>query len=677
MTGRAADSGSSEPTGATEATGDAVDAFDARRVLTAEGLLATFNAAGVLAAADVHVARRLMTLTDPRPGAGEDGGAAAGVTGAAEAIALAAALAVRAPRLGHVCTDLATVSETATAEGDDPVSPGTLPWPVPGAWTAALAASPLVAVGPDGAGGRPLRLVGTRLYLDRYWREERAVADDLRRRAAATDPAVDDVLLAAGLDRLFPAEDAPEPDWQRRAAEVAVRRRLAVVAGGPGTGKTTAVGRLLALLVEQALAAGATAPRVALAAPTGKAAARLEEAVHAEARRLHAADHLSAAVHDRLLDARASTLHRLLGWRPGNRSRFRHDRTDPLPHDVVVVDESSMVSLSLMARLLDAVRAGARLILVGDPDQLASVEAGAVLGDVVAAGSATGDVEPGSSLPAGPPTPAATGAPPPPVAGSIVVLRHVHRYGPELARLAEAIQRGDDSAALAALGDGGEHVHHLDVDLAAVRPTDPRLAPVRDAVVTAAADVREAAARGDGKGALDGLGAVRVLCAHRRGPAGAQTWRGHVERWLADAVTGYGSGGRWYVGRPLLVTENDESLRLHNGDTGVVVAADADRLVAVFERRGELVEVPLSRLAAVETVHAMTIHKAQGSQFAEVAVLLPDAASPLLSRELLYTAVTRARTRVTVVGTADAVRAAVRRPIARASGLGDVLRAAG
>ncbi|MBA2317371.1 MAG: exodeoxyribonuclease V subunit alpha [Euzebyales bacterium] len=635
------------------------DPFDVRRAQGAAGLLAEFNLAGVLTSADIHVAGRLGGLL-----AEED-----------ETVLLAAALAVRAPRVGHVCTDLATVRDTVTSDPEpggwaELLDPQGLPWPAADPWLAALAASPLVAAGAgwDGAAtaadNRPLRLVGTRLYLDRYWREERDVAVDLLSRGRGRADGVDLDILAGGLARLFVGEGSRE---QRVAAATAVLRRLTVIAGGPGTGKTTTVARILALLDEQAAGTGAL-PRVALAAPTGKAAARLEEAVHAEAARLDVAD----AVRRRLLALEASTLHRLLGWRPGSRSRFRHDRGNRLPHDVVVVDETSMVSLSLMAKLVEAVRTGARLVLVGDPEQLASVEAGAVMGDIVGPASDGLRMRPAARAVLG----AVTGDEPPGIAPAegaaigdgIAVLRHVHRYGGGIAELAEAVRRGDAAEAVAVLRAERDDVAWIDADVAQADPSRA-MAPVRQAVVAAGRRVAEHARAGDGLAALDGLGAMRVLCAHRRGPYGAASWARHVERWLSAAIAGYATGGRWYTGRPLLVTANDYGLRLYNGDTGVVIVTDDGRATAVFERRGELVEVSPARLGAVETVHAMTIHKSQGSQFDDVAVVLPDPSSPILTRELLYTAVSRARSRLTVVGSADSVRAAVERPIARASGL--------
>jgi exodeoxyribonuclease V alpha subunit len=256
----------------------------------------------------------------------------------------------------------------------------------------------------------------------------------------------------------------------------------------------------------------------------------------------------------------------------------------------------------------------------------------------------------------------------------IVELRTVHRFGGGIAGLAGAIEAGDDDAVVDSLrraGDG-DGVRWLELD-ADVDPTNaPELAAVRAMVLDAARAVVDAARRGDAAAALDALRSVQLLCAHRRGPAGAARWRAEVERWLRAAIGGYGVGA-WYAGRPLLVTENDHALGIYNGDTGVVVDEGGGRLRAAFERRGEVLLVRPTRLASVETLYAMTIHKAQGSQFARVVVRLPEATSRALTRELLYTAVTRAQEHVTVIGSEAAVRAAVGRPVARASGLAEAL----
>ena len=562
------------------------DPFEARRAIGATGLLRAFNEIGLLSAADVHVAARLAGLV--------------GVE--SEPVRLAVALAVRGPRLGHVFVDLATVRDTAAVESDEPVDLSELPWPAVDEWLDALAGSELVAVGEDGEDGvgpgeaRPLRLLGTRLYLDRYWREERAVAADLN--------------------------------------EMRATRRLEVIAGGPGTGKTTRVARMAAELLEQAAVAGDRPPLIALAAPTGKAAARLEEAVHGETAELP----LGESVRELLMGLRASTLHRLLGWRPGSHSRFAHDRGNRLPHDVVIVDETSMVSLSLMARLVEAVRPEARLILVGDPGQLTSIEAGVVLGDIVGPGEGEG----------------------------IVVLDRVHRYGGGIASLADAIRAGDSDRAVAALGGAPDEVTWFPVD---PFEGEAELALVRERAVAAGSAVFAAARAGAGKAALEALGRFRLLCAHRRGPYGVSDWASRVVGWLAAELPDLDADQRDYVGRPLLVTENDYELGLYNGDTGVIIQGAGAHPTAVFERGNRLLHFSPLRLGAVETVYAMTIHKSQGSQFDTAAVLLPDPSSRILTRELLYTAVTRARRELILVGTEDAVRAAVERPVARASGL--------
>jgi exodeoxyribonuclease V alpha subunit len=443
---------------------DGIDLHEARYVRSAAGRLRAFNEAGVLAAADVHVALRLAQLVED-----ED-----------EETLLAAALAVRAPRLGSVCVDLASIGATAVTDYDVPVDLQTLPWPDPEEWVAALASSPLVASGEEGGENRPLRLVGTTLYLDRYWRDERLVAADLLSR---NEPAgdVDAAVLTGGLARLFAG---PEPDLQRIAAATCVLRRLAVVGGGPGTGKTTTITRILVLLDEQAAAAGAPPPLIALAAPTGKAAARLEETLREEASALD----LSERERARLNATRASTLHRLLGSRAGSPNRFRHGRANQLPHDVVVVDETSIVSLSLMARLLEAIRHDARLVLVGDPKQLASVEAGAVLGDVVGPASDTLLMrKPARSTLAEVVQQAVPASDPPPGVGigdGIVVLRRVHRFAGAIAELAEAVRAGDADATLAVLGAGHDDVRWIDVDVAGPDVREALL-PVRRTAVAA------------------------------------------------------------------------------------------------------------------------------------------------------------------------------------------------
>ncbi|TDL10420.1 exodeoxyribonuclease V subunit alpha [Mycolicibacterium obuense] len=542
----------------------------------------------LLEPADVHVAQRLCTLTgEPDPN-----------------VALAVAFAVRALRAGSVCVDLRSLAEQ--------IGQPELPWPATQDWLTAVKASPLVNQ----------QVVHVRsdadadlVYLDRYWREEQQVRDDVLALLASRQPTA-----APGLERLFPM------GWeeQRRAADIALAQSLTVLTGGPGTGKTTTVARLLAVLAEQAALAGRPQLRIALAAPTGKAAARLLEAVRSELGALDAQDR------DRLPALTASTLHRLLRPRPDSGSRFRHHRENRLPHDVIVVDETSMVSLTLMARLLEAVRPDSRLVLAGDPDQLASVEAGAVLADLVDGLGARKDVR-------------------------IAALHTSHRFGVRIGELAAAIRDGDADRAVEVLRDGGDHVEWIDADAPGER--------LRDVLLPPALRLREAAILGDAQAALNTLDEHRLLCAHRRGPFGIGHWNRQVERWLTDA-TGEPIWADWYAGRPVLVTANDYGRKLYNGDTGVAVVRGEGLRVAIGEQ-----EFAAGRLAEVDTMHAMTIHKSQGSQADEVTVLLPQQESRLLTRELFYTAVTRAKKRVRVVGTEASVRAAVGRRAARASGL--------
>jgi exodeoxyribonuclease V alpha subunit len=559
-----------------------------------------------------------------------------------------------------VCLDLGTARETMFAEAEESVDVDALRWPEPTGWARTCSASPMVTIGPEPTGERPLRLTGGLLYLERYWLQEETVRRQLQSRWARTAPAIDRGRAKAALDRLFRADGLPagEVDRQRLAAAVAALSPVSVIAGGPGTGKTTTVAALLTLLADQP---GPT-PRIALAAPTGKAAARLTEAVAQARAGLDPADRAL------LGELTAQTLHRLLGWRPGARGRFRHNARNHLPYDVVVVDEMSMVSLTLMARLLEAVRPGARLVLVGDPDQLSPVEAGAVLADIT---GASGSPEPALAADLaelGTPCPAE------PVVRRVVTLSHTWRFGGAIDALARAVRAADPAEVLAVLrdgGDGGSRVEFSDVDPAgAGMNLDGLTAEVRAAGRRRIA----AAAAGDVSEALAAVDQHRLLCAHRRGPYGVSRWSDEAERWLSiePDPRAVAEDGEWYLGRPVLVVANDYDLGLYNGDIGVVVATPVGRRVAFARGSGYTLVAPV-RLDAVQTVHAMTVHRAQGSQFACVSFVVPPADSPLLTRELFYTAITRASERVQVFGTAEAIERAVLRPASRASGLRDRL----
>ncbi|HZR82755.1 MAG TPA: exodeoxyribonuclease V subunit alpha [Candidatus Binatia bacterium] len=613
-------------------------------------------------------------------------------SGASE-VALAACLASAALAEGCVCADLARVAGTRPFRPSDDAAPAPTA-PDIATWRAALRASGVVA-SPGGAA--PLVLDDRdRLYLHRYWTYEREIALDLRDRARAPVDAVDEALLRRGLDAIFGRHDARregdgEPDWQRVAAATAVLRRLCVVSGGPGTGKTTTVVRILALLAEQALAGGARsrdvaalAPRVRLTAPTGKAAARLQEAVRqakAELSRRVPASVLAA------IPEEASTIHRLLDPRVGSVS-FRHDRANPLAVDVLVVDEASMVDVALMAKLLRALPAAAKLVLVGDKDQLASVEAGAVLGDVCgpvpgfspefgetvarvtgepvadaadrAGATASADEKPGAP---------ATRSP---LRDCVVALRRSHRFRGEsgIGALASEVRAGRGEDALSLLESG----RFADLSW---RPLD-RAAALRPALAEVVVDgyreLFELVRAGAPPAAVfAAFGRFRVLCAMRQGGAGV----GAVNEAIAAILEAEGlieRTGDWYAGRPVMITRNDYRLRLFNGDVGVALVGADGRLRVHFEDAdGGTHALPPVRLPAHETVFAMTIHKSQGSEFEHAVVVLPPEGARIVGRELLYTGITRARRSLAIWGRRDTFLEAVAQPLARASGLRDAL----
>jgi exodeoxyribonuclease V alpha subunit len=665
---------------------------------------------------------------------------------------LAAALVSHQLGRGHVCLDLADTLADATLTlslppADDDVAAGARPAP-PGEllagvsvarWQAALADPRVVG---DGAGATPLVLAGTRLYLRRYWQYEREVRAAIEARVAVTaalQARLPAAALRSALDVLFapaaPAGALAAADWQKIACALAARSAFAVITGGPGTGKTTTVVRLLALLQSLALAGElgtARALRIRLAAPTGKAAARLNESIAGALARLPCA---ALPGGERVRDAiprTVTTLHRLLGKRPDTR-RFRHDARNPLALDVLVIDEASMVDLEMMAAVLAALPAHARVVLLGDKDQLASVEAGALLGELCRRADA-GHYRPdtvawleavsGECIDA-----AFIDAGGTPLDQSVAMLRVSRRFDAAsgIGRLADAVNAGDVAAVQAVLRGGAR-------DLAQLRLGDGQSAAF-DALVlegVAATPARAPAGvagdrrDGDGTGddetgtgvaaghalpsgyrgylqrmralqpeataplaafdewaraVLDAHAGFQVLCALRRGPFGVEGLNARIAAALQAAGL-IGACQGWYLGRPVLMTRNDYGLGLMNGDIGITLAlphgggggAPQWRLRVAFAagdgRKGIRWVLP-SRLQAVETVFAMTVHKAQGSEFDHVALVLPDAASAILTRELVYTGITRARSRLTLVsgGAPSVLDEAVTRRVRRASGL--------
>lgn len=635
---------------------------------------------------------------------------------------LGAALASHQLGRGHVCLDLASTLEDASQslslppEGDDGVAQPDPPAMLLAGlslarWQQALTHPELVGTGP---GATPLVLQDARLYLRRYWQYEQDVSAALDTRLHASPHLTQNMSVTAlrvALDALFGTSHGLPPGvlpWQKLACALAARSAFSIITGGPGTGKTTTVVRLLAVLQSLALADDAQARplRIRLAAPTGKAAARLNESIAREVQKM-SLDGLPDPERVRsVIPVEVTTLHRLLGRRPDSRN-FRHHAGNLLALDVLVVDEASMVDLEMMAAVLAALPPDARLILLGDKDQLASVEAGAVLGQLCLRAdqghytpatrdwlhAVTGEILPDDTLdPAGHPLDQA-----------IAMLRHSYRFdvASGIGQLAQAINAGDvtrvrrvwqhgyhdlsrlalggiDDAALAPLVVHQGYRAYLDT-LAATRPAPTADRPAFDTWA---------------RGVLRAHNGFQVLCTLRQGPCGVDGLNLRIAQLLQRAGLITASEG-WYAGRPVMVTRNDYNLNLMNGDVGIALplprsllrdagaalppAASYDdphtSVLRVAFPAGDgndgIKWVLPSRLQAVETVYAMTVHKSQGSEFIHAALVLPDTLSPVLTRELVYTGITRAKQHFSLIttGGADILAAAAQRRVLRASGL--------
>lgn len=613
-------------------------------------------------------------------------------------VLVALALALRAPRCGHVGVNLREVQSEMVADQDLDNQTGrddTQPYVWPAdlrAWERRVLASSMVA-GYEAA-GEPRPFVFQRRSADdtllmtrRMGWEQQRLADALRGLCEGV-PAleVDDAVIEAGIERFGAVQKTAIDDQGRAAIRTAARRRLTVVTGGPGTGKTFQIKRLLALLL-QAYPPGSARPlRIELAAPTGKAAVRMGEAMGEGLDAVQAAT--SADVGEALRSLRAKTLHKLLGMRPDGTSRHHRDR--PVAADVIVVDEVSMADLVLMRRLVEAVPDGARLVLLGDRDQLASVEAGSVLADIV---RGTLDA-PGEGA----------------LAGSVVRFDRSYRFAraPTVATVAQCLQRRDDdlverACRLMTRGEvlpddpGGVTYHGAPED---GRPTRAQL----DALAAPylldhgyagklAAWLRQHGPRADALKSteahaelLDALDRYRILAVHRKGPLGVSGLEREIGRrvrgMLESATSSYNSGLRlttrsgFWLGQPLIVTENAYDVGLMNGDIGLVLPTD-DGLAAVFPvvREGQRTTraVALARLPSHQGALAMTVHKSQGSQFARVALVLAGRPSPIQTRELVYTGVTRSSRHLDLLGDARELEEALRQRVRRASGLAELL----
>jgi len=646
---------------------------------------------------------------------------------AAPLLLLAAALASHQLGRGHVCLDLkATLDDPAFALSlppDGPPLSTAQPAPPPAEilagvtiaqWCEALNAPELVG---DAAGemanATPLVLADTRLYLRRYWQYEQDVRAAIERRLARgpqLEAALPPDAVRQALDALFPMSisgknEAPRADWQKLACALAARSAFSIVTGGPGTGKTTTVVKLLALLQTLALGqaglGGARGLRIRLAAPTGKAAARLNESIAGAVARLPFDDLAQGDALRAAIPTVVTTLHRVLGTRPGSR-RFRHDAANPLAIDVLVIDEASMVDLEMMAAVLDALPSGARLILLGDKDQLASVEAGAVLGELCARAREGHYTEPTRAW-----LEAATGeridaamldAHGTPLDQAIAMLRQSHRFASEsgIGALADLVNAGDAVGVAKIWAQGHD-------DLARVICSTADDAPLRALVVEGRAGEESGSRRHGYRHYLETMrvlrpepgappealaqwaaavlkahGEFQLLCALRRGAWGVEGLNRRVARLLHEAELIHPRGD-WYAGRPVLVTHNDYELGLMNGDIGIALELPMREneppvlrvAFASVDGVGGVKWVSPSRLQGVETVFALTVHKSQGSEFTHAALALPDTYSPILTRELVYTGITRARAFFTlaVPEGRSVLERAVLAKVQRASGL--------
>ncbi|WP_369348934.1 exodeoxyribonuclease V subunit alpha [Stenotrophomonas sp. JAG2] len=573
-----------------------------------------------------------------------------------DAVLLGAALASLAVSEGHAGLDPHQPQRLIDAE---------IEWPAPDVWLAQLRASPWVDVPETDdvvAGDAPLVLENGLLYLRRYREYERRLAVGLQRIATHPLAEADPGTLATLFGQLFPqARDGI--DHQARAAAVALRHPLVLVTGGPGTGKTTTIARLLVLLAAQAVQADQALPRVALAAPTGRAAERMAESLRLAVQRLRLVG-IAPALCD-AMPSTGTTLHRLLGVIPDS-PRFRHHADNPLPYDVVVVDEASMIDLPLMTKLVEAVADGSRLVLLGDPDQLPSVEAGDVLSAVLRAsgdglGTQADDAQALRPLLA--PDALQPLAPPRRFGGRRVQLQRGYRQTDalDLVPLAHAVRDGNSATALALLRMGrlaGVHFHE--------DQSDP-LQHHREQLLGHWRGLGEAADPGV---ALANAGRIRLLTAVREGPQGARGLNARIEALLAG-VPRPGMAPGYFHGRLLLITENSYRHRLFNGDIGICLIDRQGSVTAWFP--GETPDQPRGfhpgALPAHESAFAMTVHKAQGSEFDEVWLQLPRRDNRVLSRELIYTGMTRARQSLHVLGNAEVLEAALARHASRLSGL--------
>jgi exodeoxyribonuclease V alpha subunit len=573
---------------------------------------------------------------------------------------LAAALVSRYRREGHICIDLAEHAErTFEIESSEPLCSPPL-----NNWLKSLAISPVVGNPGDAA---PLVLDGTRLYLYRYWHYEKTLSESLKERAGNIFELFDEANLIESFSRIFPRNDdmKQEIDWRKVAAFASVRNGLSVISGGPGTGKTYAVARILALLIEQ------TQERplnIALSAPTGKAAARLQEAIKKAKATLTCSEAVKKAIPDE-----ASTLHRLLGPIPCS-PYFRFNGRNPLPFDAVVIDEASMVDLALFSKVMQALRPQSRLILLGDKDQLASVEAGSVLGDICNTRNVhrftKGFIEICRRMTGEKFTESHSVTTFKSISDCIVHLTKSYRFdeksGIHTAGITVNTGEGDKTLDLFKKGTFSDVLWKKLPQSDELHSRLEKWISGRYETYLKAADPMEA---------LEAFGTFRILTALRDGPYGVENLNFLIERIMHQKAM-IDRRSKWYAGRPVMILRNDYNLRLFNGDIGITMPSkDYDNDLRVFFpiAEGSLRSFPPLRLPEHETVYAMTVHKSQGSEFNDVLFITPDRDARVMTRELVYTAITRAKERLEVWGKEDVFLAAVRRRIHRSSGLREAL----
>jgi len=574
-----------------------------------------------------------------------------------ENVLLAGCLVSHLYQQGHVCLPLDEYAGTLLF--DDNRAESGLKAPDLNSWRSALLECP--AVGKPGE-YKPLILDDSdRLYMHKLWHYERTLAGDLMNRSSKRDENINERLLKDGLNRLF-AKSSQRPDWQQVAAATSVRKYLSIISGGPGTGKTSTVVRVLALIIEQYFDREEK-PHIALAAPTGKAAARLQDSIAKAKESLDVSDETREAIPEKAL-----TLHQLLGASRYS-SQFKHDAENPVPYDLVIVDEASMVDQALMSKMAEALHDDARLILLGDKDQLASVEAGSVLGDIC-------DVErnqysidyvewlnsisldiPDEFMVEEPNT----------LTDNITLLTKSYRFSSDsgIARMSEQVNKGEVDETITLLeSDDIEDIRFQNIDDTSQLKSflEKKLPAYFQAILDTDHPHQ----------AIKKFNQLGIIAAHRRGPWGIEHLNKLAEQ-ILQAKSLIPKYNEWYPGKPVIIDTNDYTLKLYNGDIGLCLPDHNGDLKVYFESEGEVRSIAPSRLPNYNTAYALTVHKSQGSEFNEVVTVLPRTVSKVVNRELLYTAITRARNKIIIVGKRQILKKGIQRKVRRSSGLRDYI----